>query len=442
MTDMEKFFAGRIWLRQFCPFPEEEIHSALESGMLKLVKGIAESRQCARCLEKSADKIRAYYCSNCETECFYCRHCLQMGRISSCTELITWAGPSSTPPITHSFDWNGVLSPSQKQASMEVSESVSNNFSHLVYAVCGAGKTELLFPAIFKALQDGKRICIAAPRIDVVLELSPRIRAAFRKTVVHTLYSGSPDEPGYASIIIATTHQLYRFQQAFDFMIVDEADAFPYSYDAALQRAVNKALKEEASILYVSATPSNQLLKSVPRQSRLFQRFHGYPLPVPRYDSLWNYKKTFARHKIPGKLKKWVEEQMQRNKPFMLFFPTIEMMDAAVLLFKELDQRVEAVHAEDPLRKEKVMKLRENQSPGILTSTILERGITVPNVQVAVVGADERIFDASALIQIAGRVGRSADFPTGEVVFFHNGISKEMDNAKRLIVAYNKGEKA
>src|SRR5690606_772197 len=125
--------------------------------------------------------------------------------------------------------------------------------SHLVYAVCGAGKTELLFPAIHLALQQGKRICLAAPRTDVVLELSPRLQAAFPKTLIHTLYGGSPEQAGFPLLVLATTHQLYRFEKAFDFMIVDEADAFPYTMDAALQRAVEKAKKPGAPVVYVSA---------------------------------------------------------------------------------------------------------------------------------------------------------------------------------------------
>ena len=72
------------------------------------------------------------------------------------------------------------------------------------------------------------------------------------------------------------------------------------------------------------------------------------------------------------------------------------------------------------------MKTEKNMSkhyaikkvPGLLTTTILERGITIPNVQVAVVGAEQQLFNSGALIQIGGRVGRSADFPSGDFVFF------------------------
>ena len=81
---------------------------------------------------------------------------------------------------------------------------------------------------------------------------------------------------------------------------------------------------------------------------------------------------------------------------------------------------------------------RNKELPGLLTTTILERGITIPNVQVAVVGAEQQIFDKGA-IQIGGRVGRSAEYPTGDFILFHNGITYAMDEAKTEIHKLNKG---
>lgn len=438
MKELEDFLTGRIWLKEFAPFLKDEIDRAIAEGLLTLFPGISDKQECSRCLEKSANLI-TFYCAKCEGDCLYCRHCLKMGRISSCTELITWANPSPRPLKTHSFQWSGHLTPSQRAASQQVIESIQLKQSYLIYAVCGAGKTEVLFAPIHEALKRGDRICIAAPRTDVVLELSPRIRAVFPNTAVHTLYGGSPAETGFAEIIIATTHQLYRFQDTFDLMIVDEADAFPYSYDPALKRAVMKAKKQQAPIVFVSATPSARLMKNTPGRSEIFSRYHGHPLPVPRFDSLWNYRKSLKKNKIPKKLEAWIRLKLSREEPFLLFFPTIELIEESIALFKELDSGIEAVHSKDPKRKEKVMGLRQGRIPGVLTSTILERGITIPNVQVAVIGADEEIFNASALIQISGRAGRSADFPTGDVVFFHNGLTRQMDRAKKTIMAYNKG---
>lgn len=438
MTDLEAFLTGRIWLRDFMTFPNEQVDEGIDQGRIRVMPGITRERTCARCLENSPHMIKPFNCAKCGAICFYCRHCIQMGRVSSCTELITWASPSYTPPTSHSFSWNGQLTPLQRRASEEVAESVQNRKSHLIYAVCGAGKTELLFRPIYEALQKGHRICLAAPRVDVVLELSPRLQAAFPDTIIHTLYGESPAQAGFPAIVIATTHQLYRFQGAFDLMIVDEADAFPYSVDAALERAVLKAKTSEAPVIYVSATPSRKLLKEVPQRSEIFQRYHGYPLPVPVFSSLWRYQHSFKNKRIPKKLIRWVEQKISRGEPFLVFMPNIEMIDLSIPLFQRVDHRIEAVHSQDPNRKEKVLKLRHGECTGLLTSTILERGITIPNIQVAVVGAESAVFDAAALIQIAGRAGRSSECPTGDVVFFHDGISRDMDKAKNRISFYNR----
>lgn len=438
MEDIEDFLSGRIWLRAFTPFPKERIDSCIEIGKIAVLPGITSLLACGRCQEISPQKIKPFHCHKCNAICYYCRHCIRMGRVSSCTELITWAVSPLRSPKNHSFVWNGQLTPSQHQASVDLTASLQDKTSHLIYAVCGAGKTELLFPAIFDSLKRGLRVCVAAPRTDVVLELSPRLRAVFPDTVIHTLFGGSPHEEGYADLIIATTHQLYRFHQAFDVMIVDEADAFPYSYDQTLKSAVSKAKKDAAPIVYVSATPSAKLLKTVPNRSEIFRRFHGHPLPEPRFVSLWNYKKSFGKNKIPAKLLEWIHDRLEKEEPFLLFLPTIELINSSIDLFKRVDSRIEAVHAGDPDRKEKVLNLREGKIPGVLTSTILERGITIPNVQVAVVGADEAVFNAAALIQISGRVGRSAENPAGDVVFYHDGIVREMDTAMQMIREYNR----
>ena len=84
------------------------------------------------------------------------------------------------------------------------------------------------------------------------------------------------------------------------------------------------------------------------------------------------------------------------------------------------------------------MKLRHGEIQGLLTTTILERGVTIPKVNVAVVGAEEEIFTESALVQIAGRVGRSKEHPHGDCVFFHYGKTNAMLEAIQQIKQMNK----
>ncbi|MEG0258846.1 MAG: DEAD/DEAH box helicase family protein [Lysinibacillus sp.] len=438
--DMRDFHKGRIWLKEHTPFAAQDIECAINRRYFRMVEGIQTSAKlvCNRCHNENQQQFIHFDCSKCLKKCVYCRLCLNMGRVSSCTQLLTWCGPKPRLRKNHRLEWQGTFTPAQRRATDEMLASLKVRRNHLCNAVCGAGKTEILFPVVHFALEMGYRVCIATPRTDVVLELFPRFQEVFPTTTIHALYGGAPKQRGYAQLVMATTHQLYRFEQAFDVVIVDEADAFPYTYDATLQNAVLKAKKTPAPILFVTATPSQKLLQQNEGYSFIPKRYHNYSLPVPRFSALWGYDRQINKEVIPAKLQQWTKIRLAQNEPFLIFFPTIALMEKARPLFQKLHSQIQTVHSEDPERKEKVLQLRNEEIPGLLTTTILERGITIKNVQVAVVGAESRIFSASALIQIAGRVGRNKDYADGDVVFFHHGITIEMDEAKRIIENSNK----
>lgn len=360
-----------------------------------------------------------------------------MGRVSTCTPLYTWTGPdpvwNNQNEIESYLHWNGELSTSQQIASEAAIQAVNDKKDLLVWAVAGAGKTELLFQAIDEALLLGNRVCIATPRMDVVLELAPRLKAVFPDIRVAVLYGGSEDRHLFAPLTISTTHQLLRFEKAFDVIVVDEVDAFPYSMDERLKWAVKKSTKKEAAQIYLTATPSATWQLECKYEKRNFikipVRYHQKPLPIPEFKWCGNWRKQFEKNRLPSLILKWTKNQLQSDKQALLFFPHIEYMEKVLPLFKKLHPKIEAVHAEDPMRKEKVEKMRRKEIPILLTTTILERGVTFPNIDVAVLGAEDDIFTESALVQISGRVGRSAAFPTGTITFFHYGRTKEMIRA-------------
>lgn len=446
---VQNFLAGRLWHREHIPFSNQAIDAQIEANYIEVVPGVEVKKKslqrkiyhCNRCENEVQERFTVFNCAKCKGSCAYCRQCLKMGRVSVCTELLYWKGPPLVFHKEHVNQWQGQLTPLQEQASEELMQSNLNQRSHLIFAVCGAGKTELLFEPIYRLLKEGKRLCVAAPRVDVILELAPRFKAAFPKTSIAVLYGGATQSEEPAQLILATTHQLYRFQKAFDVIFVDEADAFPYTADETLQKAVKKAAKKDAPIHFVTATPSENMKKVAMQQNAISiipRRFHGHPLPIPHYDTLWRYSEQINNGKLPKKLFHWIKKQLREEKPFLLFFHNIELMRKALPLIQEIDERIQAVHASDQHRKEHVLALRNQQVPGLLTTTILERGITIPNVQVAVVGAEQSIFNKSALIQIGGRVGRAMDAPDGEFILYHHGISFAMDDARREIIQLNK----
>ncbi len=443
--DLQKHLIGKLLLLTELPFSIDALLSHYEHGYVKLDAGIVKKQQqltCNRCGNSHPSLFSSFSCSQCgEQECYYCRNCIMMGRVSACTPLFSWSGPSISEPSPATLNWVGQLSKGQTIASERVVTAVKYNKELLVWAVCGAGKTEVLFKGIEEALANHKRICIATPRTDVVLELAPRLQKVFPSITISAIYGGSEDRHTFSPLTLSTTHQLYRFKQTFDCIIVDEVDAFPYSADATLQFAVLKSRKEKSSLIYLTATPNKKWKQEVQQNKReavrIPARYHGHPLPVPEFVWTGNWQKQLEKGRLPKKVMEWLGARITSARQAFLFVPSISVINQVVEICRQLDGKIEGVHAEDPERREKINKFRSEKMPVIVTTTILERGVTIPNSDVAVLGSEDGIFTESALVQIAGRVGRSATYPNGNVTYFHFGKTQAMVEAKRHIVKMN-----
>lgn len=439
---LQYFLAGRVLLKEELGELESVLEEAEQNRLIEKREGVNSSPRCNRCGNQNKRLFYKMPCARCGKACTYCRACIRMGRVSECSSLFVWKGDAPEHEAAP-LKWEGELSPAQENASNQVMQAVQQKQNLLVWAVCGAGKTEILFKGIEASLQLGERVCVATPRTDVVLELLPRLQSVFPDIKVAGLYGGSEDRNEYAQLVISTTHQLFRFEAAFDTVIIDEVDAFPYSADQTLQQAVKKSQKPGSTTIYLTATPNttlqSQAKKGTLQSVQISARYHGHPLPIPSFQWIGNWKKSLQRDQIPSPLTTWITSRLNENKPLLIFFPHIKLMEQALPLFREnIHPDIEAVHSEDPERKDKVQKMRERKVPMLLTTTILERGVTFPNLDVAVLGAEDRIFTDSALVQIAGRVGRSAQFPTGTITFFYFGKTTEMVKAKQHIINMNR----
>jgi competence protein ComFA len=443
---LQRILFGKMLLLDEIPFPMETIHEHYKNGYVYYNVGVNKTKYgyaCNRCGNEKNHLFASFSCFRCKSEkCVYCRNCIMMGRVSSCTPLLSWTGPDVIWSQGNDLNWQGELSNGQQVASDHFVEQVGKSGELLIWAVCGAGKTEVVFKGIEKALQMGLRVCIATPRTDVVLELAPRLKTAFPDTLIASYYGGSNERETPAQIVICTTHQLYRFKQAFNIMIVDEIDAFPYSYDQTLQHSVSSAVHSEHFCLFLSATPSQKMKKAV-KQGQLASvkipmRYHGFPLPEPKM--VWNgeWKKRLERGKLPAAFVAWVKSQAVSGRRAMIFVPSVSIIEKVTELIREhVEVKVDFVHAEDPIRKEKVELFRQGEINLLVTTTILERGVTVPFLDVAIFGADHEVFSESALVQMAGRAGRSKDDPNGQVLFFHFGKSFSMLSAIKHIRGMN-----
>ena len=96
------------------------------------------------------------------------------------------------------------------------------------------------------------------------------------------------------------------------------------------------------------------------------------------------------------------------------------------------------VHAQDPQRLEKVQAFRDRKYDLLLTTTILERGVTFKNVWVIIIAADDAIYTAASLVQIAGRVGRAHDDQTGLVLYCYHRYTKNIQQSIKQIKGMNR----
>lgn len=352
--------------------------------------------------------------------------------------------------IVFSPHWQ--LSPAQKQASQEVLDYVSKGISIdkkqedvLLWAACGAGKTEVCFPAAAWSLKQGQKVLFAAPRQDVVLDVAPRLERDFPGLTLSILTGTSPERFAPAKFVLATTHQVLRFYKTFDLIFLDEMDAFPYHGNSALIWGLKQALKPSGKIVYLTATPSPESLEKVrqgiTRIIRLPARHHRKALPIPEWLKFsWNFDSTKSLKKgAESVLLVRVIDDLAQSGPVLLFVPLISWVNPLVdFLCKEFPQwGVSGSYSSDPQRKEKIEGLRNKKFHVFVSTSILERGVTIPDVQVIVLSADHEVFDERALVQMAGRVGRTRENPEGRALFLAKKETAGIDKAIRWIKEQN-----
>ena len=349
----------------------------------------------------------------------YCRKCISFRGEEA---LEKKASPKN---VVLSLDYR--LSKEQEALSKQIIENYDKGIDTLVYAVCGSGKTEISYGIIARSMARGLRVGFALPRRDVVIELYYRLKSAFPHNSIVAVYGGNTTRLE-GDCIILTTHQLYRYPNYFDLLVMDEIDAFPFKGNDVLIAMYKRSLKGHCVMM--SATPSEAVIKEFQGEGHaileLRTRFHKHPIPVPKtitVPSIFQLLFVIRRLRVYGK----------EGKPCLIFVPTVE---DAELLFQKLSMFVKGgdyVSSKRRMREAIISKFKKGGYSYLVTTAVLERGVTVKGVQVVVYGADDPIYDSAALIQIAGRVGRKKGAEDGDVFFLAKEESKSMRKAIKEI---------
>ena len=356
--------------------------------------------QCPRCL--NTDPAYFYKGSN----GWYCRKCIPFGRVMLEEEN---EAVSLTIPKEKSEEYllQYPLTEKQKEISEQCAELIEDH-DVLLHCVCGAGKTELVVAGISKMLKQKKKVCFAIPRRQVVLELRERLAQYFPHAEVVAVCGGHTEKTD-GDLIICTTHQLYRYYRAFDLLILDEPDAFPFRGSEVLHGIAETSKK--GHMICLTATPDQEMLRKVKDGSVvrlvLNERPHGHPLPVPKI-------RIRSDTGMYMELYRWLKNHDE--KPCMVFVPSIRLAERlGRILSLFFDCYTVTSHTEN---RDEIISAFKQYGKGVLVcTTVMERGMTIPGVQVCVFQADSRIFDEAALVQMAGRAGRVFDIPDGDVLF-------------------------
>lgn len=345
----------------------------------------------------------------------YCRRCISFAE--SNVKLPCIEKKLEIPSLNYR------LSQEQEKISNQIIENYKNKTDTFVHAVCGAGKTELVYGVIAYALSVGDNVAFTIPRRDVVVELYQRLKLAFPNRKVTAIYGGHNDEL-IGDIIVLTTHQLYRYEKQFDLVIFDEIDAFPYKNNDLLEMMFYRSMR--GNFVMMSATISEITMRKFQQKNHsiitLNTRYHRHPLPVPKVEIYFSKTKLF---RLISLLKKY----QKLNKPVFVFAPTIFIVEEIYHVIKYFVKNGAFVHSKCQKRPQIIDDFKKNKYDFLITTAVLERGVTVADLQVIVYGADHDLYTKDALIQISGRVGRKKECPDGDIIFLADKATKSMKEA-------------
>ncbi len=359
---------------------------------------------------------------------YYCRKCISFSRVN--------IGDTIIPCTLSKKVWKGKptlayeLTGAQKEASEKTLSYLKQGKDVFVYAATGAGKTEITFESICYYLSLGKKVAFAISRRQVVLEIAQRLRTAFKElTVVEVAQDYTSITDG--DLIVCTMHQLYRYPYGFDLLILDEVDAFPYAGNQLLEQIVKLSCKGQK--MYLSATPSKEILMQIQQNKmeivELFVRPHGHPLVIPKIIQAAVWRQVLI-------LIRFCRRSKKEKKQVLVFVPR---RNDCLWMTKILNIfiKTKGIHSQTKDKDEVLEDFRQHKTDVLVCTTLLERGITIPSVQVAVFEGQHVVYTAASLIQIFGRIGRTMKDPFGKGICLCQYASASIRECVRILKQMN-----
>jgi transcription-repair coupling factor (superfamily II helicase) len=281
----------------------------------------------------------------------------------------------------------------------------------LICGDVGFGKTEIAIRAAFKAVMGGKQVAVLVPTTvlaqqhfntfrermadyPVRIELLSRFRTKReQQRVVRDLATGAVD-------IVIGTHRLIQSDIAFKelgLVVIDEEQRF-----GVLHKEKFKQLRTLVDVLTLSATPIPRTLYLALTGARDMSTIQTPPhdrLPVETI--VVQYDERVIRDAIQRELNRGGQVFFLHNRVM-----TIETMRSKLQTLAP-HARIVVGHGqmESDELEEVMTKFVNGQADVLLSTTIIESGLDIPNANTIIIDRADR-FGLSDLYQLRGRVGR------------------------------------
>jgi len=304
--------------------------------------------------------------------------------------------------------------PDQLQCIQEVKADMMRPrpMDRLLCGDVGYGKTEVALRAAFKAVLDSKQVAVLVPTTilaqqhfntfrerfmgyPVVVEMLSRFRTPKeQKQILKGLSDGSID-------IVIGTHKLVADTVKFKdlgLLIVDEEQRFGVAHKEKL-----KALKTSVDVLTLSATPIPRTLHMSLVGVRDMSVIETPPedrYPVQTYVA--EYRGDLVRDAI--------RREIQRGGQVFYVHNRVEDLEQVLHFLGRLvpEARFGIAHGQmsEAELERVIMSFLEREIDVLISTTIIETGLDMPNVNTLIVDEADRLGLAQ-LYQLRGRVGRS-----------------------------------
>ncbi len=282
----------------------------------------------------------------------------------------------------------------------------------LVCGDVGYGKTEVAIRAAFKAIEDGKQVAFLVPTTILAQQHFETIQARFEEHAINVglmsrfrtrkqqLETLKGLREGTVDMIIGTHRILSKDVVYHDLglLIVDEEQRFGVTHKEKI-----KLLKTNVDVLTLTATPIPRTLHMSMVGVRDLSVIETPPqnrFPV----------QTYVMEHSGALIREAIEREMSRGGQTFYLYNRVEDMARRVEEIQALvpEARVGFAHGRmtETELESVIMNFLEGQYDVLVTTTIIETGVDIPNVNTLIVHDADRM-GLSQLYQLRGRVGRS-----------------------------------